>query len=88
MPRFTVVFSNIGTKLVALRDDGARYHVAYFSGGLPPVDGELGGDPPALGVALLSGSADKLFHVLYGQIDISLQEAVDIVRPKRGATQA
>jgi hypothetical protein len=69
MYRYTVVDTDASKRLIALRDDAGRYHVACCRSLLPEVDFRLLGDLPALGIALLLDTSGKVYRMVFSRIN-------------------
>jgi hypothetical protein len=69
MVRYVVVDTHRASRLVALRDDSGRHHVAYCRGLLPEMESAFIGDMPALGLALLMDPAGKVCRLVFAQVD-------------------
>jgi hypothetical protein len=69
MVRYVVVDTHPDSRLVWLRDDAGRRHVAYCRGILPKLDTAFIGDFPALGLALLMDASGKVCRLVFSQID-------------------
>jgi hypothetical protein len=78
---YTVTDTNAITGSVALRDLGGRHHVAHCASDLPPLESELEGASPAVGLALLLGPAGNAHLLNFSQIDCSLQWVRRLLHP-------
>ena len=77
MVRYIVADRDPGHRLVALRDADGRHHVAHCTSDLPGIEQELGGNQPAVGFALLIGTAGKVYRLIFSQINCGQRWALE-----------
>jgi hypothetical protein len=77
MVRYVVVDTQGASRLLALRDDAGRYHVAYCKGVLPEIESVFFGDLPELGIALFMDPSGNACRVVFAQIDCAQSEVFD-----------
>ena len=74
---YVVAATDASCRLVALRDPAGRYHVAHCTSDLPGIEQELGGNQPAVGFALLIGTAGKVYRLIFSQINCGQRWALE-----------
>jgi hypothetical protein len=80
---YTVIDVNPNSRLVALRDNHSRYHVAHCTSILPALGDELQGSLPERGFTLLIGLDGGACRVTFSQINCSQTWVFGVLHPLR-----
>jgi hypothetical protein len=79
--RYLVVGSNHDSRLVSLRDPVGGLHVALCTQDVPEVGAVMRGATAAVGFALMIGPADKVFRLIFREVECSDESALRTLRP-------